>query len=498
VGEDMVRTFRNTARGIDLLYPPSQLRDLAKRFRYQDIPPGSLPNNGHISLRALSEHIEGNAVKKIEFLHYNTWLIEDIFEIGDIIKAVGGLPRFCFCLGFSFADLITEVFKVIDLSGICDILFPPIFSVCGVSVNPANDACKVAAAAAGVVEDLVDNIIGLLGDAVDAIFDILEVPLNIVIDCLQTILGFIFWVEKPIMQGPDLDDRAKEIGKQVLNYDIVSLCEVWKQKYRYSVLSQGTSYLTAYIGPPDPDVGAWEHFGSGLLVFSPTFPTEDGQNCQYTKSGVARTMQGDCDFGKAVDADQWARKGIQLTLIDVGYGTIELYSTHLYSGGDMPDLKEMARHSGSSEVQLLGEFLPAVPTDEEKRDVRKAQFEQLARFISDKHQPQNIAIVSGDFNTFDANPPERASIEREALNTILTTIDGIEFDDWYECVSPFLDLTNEVTEKIAGHTHRATTAADFKTIGEKDRSVVGYDDYCDERLVPPNNPTGDRIDYIFI
>lgn len=485
----MRTSFREIAHSIDRLYPPQSIRELARRFRYTNVVPGGLPIE-QVSLRSLGARVSGETTKKLEFLNYNTWLMRDNFKLADLIKAIGGWNRFCICMGLNVVDLLAGVLEKVGTSGICEAFFKPEWSLCGVLKTPAYAACKALTVTLGQAGKLAAFLIRTLGIGIDAIFDILEVPFNVVADVACRLLGKIIPAEIHLVDVPDLDERVSEIGDQVFNYDLVSLNEVWRPEHKDNLLSHGPE-VTILTGPPDPKVGAWEHMGSGLLVFSPTFRIEDGGIYQYRTAGTSHTTPGGCDFGKMVDADHWARKGIQRTLVDVGFGFIELYSTHLYSGGDMPD--------------ELCFFFGGPPEEEEKRNVRKAQIDELAQFVARTHDPRNVAIIAGDFNV--------GILERAGLLERLGWVDGLIFDDWYS-----LPVFTEVYPKAypdgspcdpaqLGHTSRDgendTFDAHCKYSDKLEAPVHSqHDYYCDERIPPdvePNgNVKGERLDLILI
>src|SRR5689334_14407053 len=104
------------------------------------------------------------------------------------------------------------------------------------------------------------------------------------------------------------------------------------------------------------------------------------------------------DFGPLVDTDRWAAKGIQLTRIDMGVGIIDLYSTHLYSGGDP--------------IPVIGDALKATlggVTDDSRAKVQGAQIVQLCEFIAGTRDETHLVVVAGDFNVpgrFDIDPHE--------------------------------------------------------------------------------------------
>ncbi len=437
----------------------------------------------------------GNSATRLEFLHYNTWLMRDTFQVADLVKAAGGLPQFVACMGLGAADILAFLLKKFGSSGLCDELFPPVISVCGVSANPVNNACKLIDSAA----DLAAFVIKELGYGVDKIFALFSIPLNVAVDLVFEMLGVVVPAEVYVVDKPDLDARLIEIGDQVFSYDLAALCEVWQPNHKAELLSRGPAALSLW-GPDEPGLGAWEHLGAGLLVFSPTFSISDGGTYTYKRAGVTRDTPGGCDFGRAVDADLWARKGIQRTLIDVGVGFVELYSTHLYNGGDMPG--------------WLSSIFGGEPTDQEKSEIRAAQLTELAKFVADKHVASNVAMIVGDFNIPAA---EMAGLINSLNPNSLNSITGLIFDDWYD-----LDMFAEIYPRKppsgpgphpeSGHTNRGEKTPTFDSIcsvfpqgkaappfGSQMANLVAPGDFfCDETIAPDPDPTGKRIDYILV
>jgi exonuclease III len=505
-------SFRDIATHMDCLYPPTSMRDLLGRFRYPDVAPGSLPSPPN-SFREVATRIVTETNPKIAFIHYNTWLLEPRFDLETLIKSgalvvLGGPPspailHFVVCVVGDVVRLLEKALESIDADDICDTLFPPIVEVCGVSVNPANDACKLAAAATTELADfLINNYFDSAEDALEWLFDHFEWGYDWAVDIILELTGLNLSIA--VKSKPQMDERAVEIGKEVFSYDWVSLCEVWDSARRGKILSQGPA-VTSFTGPSDPPPGDWQTQGSGLLVFSPTFPLQGGGVHTYQTTGVHR-MVGDCDLGALVDSDIWARKGIQLTILEAGNARIDLYTTHLYSGGDMLDLP------------ILN--LPE-PTDGEKADVRKSQGDELVEFIRETHDPRHIAIVAGDFNIPAASEtaPDFKSPEYDELlgklSHFLSSFPGfvgqpVEFDDWWS-LSMFQNVfPQNVDFKTQGHTNRHGDGDDpifdtfdsickiFPMDQEKPESPNENDFYCDERVKSDEKPTGERIDYIFI
>lgn len=474
-------SFREISHNLDRMYPPLSLMTLARRFRYKSIAPGELPNNHTISLRELGIRISGSSSRRAEFLHYNTFLLRDYFKFEDVVKAAGGVGQFAACMGLSVADILAKVLRSIGSSDICNRFFPPIVEVCGISPNPLNDACKLIGSVGELAAFLVDEV----GIVVDEVFDIFGIGFNAAVDILFEILFPVLGIISPFdittNEKPDIDKRVTEIGDQVFSYDIVSLCEVWRPEFKSALLSRG-SVVATFTGPGDPAIGEWEHLGSGLLVFSPSFPVFNGGVHTYQKAGVSRNMPGGCDFGRIVDSDLWARKGVQMTLINLGVGIVEIYSTHLYSGGDMPD--------------WLSSVFGGAPSDAEKASVRRTQIDELAKFISKTHNKQNVAIIVGDFNV---GPSERGYL----LTRLRQASPGIEFDDWYS-LTTFTSIYPQGGTVDPGHTNRGESVTTFDTVCKVFPQNIAApaslpnDYYCNEAVLSTSPATGERIDYIFV
>jgi exonuclease III len=199
----------------------------------------------------------------------------------------------------------------------------------------------------------------------------------------------------------------------------------------------------------------------------------------------------------------------------VGFGKIDLYSTHLYSGGDLLDVPELG----------LG-----APSNAEKASVRSAQIDELVAFISSTHDPRHVAILVGDFNIAAApdrvNGKWKMSDEYTSLTSKLGAISSsfpgfnghiMSLDDWW--ILPvfsgiFLkalpkDATVD-TVRAQGHTNRHGDGDDpvidtFDSIcaavpanTARPKSANTNDYYCQEQTWYQPDATGNRIDYIFI
>jgi exonuclease III len=510
--------MRQIAEEIDLLHPPMSLRKLAGRFRYPGVAVGKLPYSG-ISLRELDRRVGAPAGKRLEFLHYNAYLLYDALPLVDIIRA--DMYGFMYTLGDEFAKkVVIEYLLEFGISELCDKLFPPIVEVCGVSVNPLNKTCKDLSLAGEAAAWLIDQ----FGDVFAIIFDVIEMPQEFILNAIFDVLGVP--QELPLKSAGDVPERAAEIGGRLGCYDLVSLCEVWHSDHR-DLLLEHAAHGNYFCGPPGPQTGDWRRMGSGILVFSPSgLPIDGPASYEYSQTGVIRWTDlgplGGYDLGPFVDADRWSCKGVQLTLVHLeGIGTLEVYSTHLYSGGDMIE-------------ELFGKEVK--PTSLEKAQVREAQIAELARFIQAHHDPGRVAIVVGDFNVApserdcwvpDADlkgihrwtPGELGDRHRGLRDQLRKIEDGLEFDDWYS-LDMFKDAypswyANKDSNgnpipadpEDWGHTNRSGEKG-FVTFDAycpaSAAAARGFpnpepgDYYCDESFAPWSEATGNRIDYVFV
>lgn len=92
-----------------------------------------------------------------------------------------------------------------------------------------------------------------------------------------------------------------------------------------------------------------------------------------------------------LDADWYSNKGILHTEIDLGAGHIDLFTTHLFAGGDFIDDDDPERI----------------------RRIREQQVRQLRAFIEETAKPENVTVVTGDINLNFHEVPEYSVLERE-------------------------------------------------------------------------------------
>src|SRR5262245_7402026 len=113
-------SFRDIASHMDRLYPPTSMRDLLARFRYPNIVPGNLPPPTN-SFRRVASRIATETNPKIEFLHYNTWLLEARFDLETFVKGVIGIPHFVVCLVGDATQVLEKVLESVDPGELCDL-----------------------------------------------------------------------------------------------------------------------------------------------------------------------------------------------------------------------------------------------------------------------------------------------------------------------------------------------------------------------------------------
>jgi hypothetical protein len=232
-----------------------------------------------------------------------------------------------------------------------------------------------------------------------------------------------------VKAGPARSARAAEIGVAIRNsgYHVAAFCEVYEAHTRNKILAAwsgkppivaegppGRTLTLGYAllkqlseqwgGAPSDVVGALNEivegfdsvanrvtFGlwsrvkrsaaptvdinsSGLLTLVDGLPTGGSDRVVYGEQG---------DIFR--DADAWSNKGVLLLYIDTGFrhadGTpvyIELYSTHLFSGGE-----------------LLWD-----PDDATRAKIQTSQLIDLVNFVTTRRSRRNIVIVAGDFNIY--------------------------------------------------------------------------------------------------
>ena len=250
-----------------------------------------------------------------------------------------------------------------------------------------------------------------------------------------------------IEKKPALEARADELSAALneSDFDLIALGEVYTQDVLDLVLARISPPLQVVRGPK---AGDGSFLGSGLCVLSRRHNITKVAEHVYKNKGEPLS-----------DADYHARKAAMLTRVDIGgVGSIDLYSTHMHSGGDIPDLRPF--------------YSNKIPSEFDKQQVRLAQCSELVRFINDTHDRRNVAIIVGDFN-IGAHTRTAPPVMSQALLT----------DLWHE------QYGARNAGPTIGNLHHCCP-------GRVKRPRVALEP-CDERQAGPSTP-GQRIDYVWV
>jgi len=305
---------------------------------------------------------------------------------------------------------------------------------------------------------------------------------------------------------PDLQRRARELGEKLLKngYDFIALCETfndkeineitkaWKNKNIPISVAQGPSEVKTLSLKLSPNlIPGLVHIPSPLDIACPPIPNPIPIPIPPLISGIP-TIEGKTENsglmtiavkntfsqvskhayknkGNALqDADYWASKGVLRTVINVGFGNIELYNTHIHAGGGL-------EIEGQNSVSV-----------EERNQVRNAQFRELRLFIQKNKDPKNIAILVGDFNRNGSNPTDsQYLIMKKEFEKV-----GLE-DLWlqraYDSSGNIVQGSTSMDEDEDGRVSLAK--------GENICDLQG--DFCSDNK-KQKDTSRSRIDYIFI
>lgn len=236
-------------------------------------------------------------------------------------------------------------------------------------------------------------------------------------------------VEKDIrgIETPYNDVRARRLGSK-LSYshiDFVGFQEVFHEKHRAMIREPIQRDLEYAVGPRQRYEDASISSGLYHLTLGDRRILRS-ERTTYESRGSRRR-----------DADAYANKGVLFTRIDLGDGVIDLFTTHLFAGGDWP-----------------GEAVDPSPVREPtpEPEYRRRQLEEFEAFVEDvkrRHDPDGkIPIVcAGDFNIAPGYPAYPELLEfRENLGLLDAWIEvhgemvggtggtditeGCDFDPW--------------------------------------------------------------------
>lgn len=276
----------------------------------------------------------------------------------------------------------------------------------------------------------------------------------------------------PIALGnkPALFPRAREIGQVIEDeYDVAAMCEAFSDQVRREILKAwgNSPPTTQAVGPAGTSTQPPNALGSGLFTVATSMTRDRVETHIFTERGDGM-----------VDLDVYSNKGVLMTELNpgLGRGNIEIYSTHMLSGGDIPGM--VPAH--------LRPFIdfdePGIPA--RLRIDRQQQVVELADFYQQQHRDENVAIFVGDFN----------------IKRIDSKFDDNDqpYDDMAQVLRQlgFVDLWAERRPATAGRT------ANFNNLrGDICAVPSGGGMYCEEPELSESeiaNSPGDTLDYIFV
>lgn len=314
-----VASLRGAFVAVDAVHPPTGMREAFLRIGYPLGGGVTVLPAAPLSLRGIGRRLQGQDVARLRFLSYNTYLLQGL-----------QIP-----LGRWLDD--TVGWEALSWFGI-----------------PAGGALLVLLGVASVPGVALFTLLKLAG----------WTPSKVISKATGIDLNGI-----RIQPKPALEARATELGAAVAGYDLCCLCEVWtaeSQQRLLDALAAAGSAGWQHAAGPDGS-GAWMLAGSGLYFMAKNRPIVATERAAYSNRGA-----------RLHDSDAWSNKGMMLNVIDLGFGRLELFQTHLYYGGGIPAMSE--------------------PSDADRLAVWRAELQELAAFIRAHHVPRNVAVLTGDFN----------------------------------------------------------------------------------------------------
>jgi hypothetical protein len=282
--------------------------------------------------------------------------------------------------------------------------------------------------------------------------------------------------------GEEVEARSHEVGSAIAEgtegsgYDIASLCEVYQSASAERIRDAAEDALGSGIietaEGPGPSLTSIQ--SSGLMTVTARRRIVRTQREAFRVTGVS--LLGEHSLTDGVRIDAYAAKGVLLSVIDLGPGRIDLYSTHMYSG-----------------VLITGPDEHTHVDHEDMLAVQTAQIEQIARFIEQTHDERNVALLVGDFNMAACDnryvgSPTPYKVLTETLGNI--GVGGMTMTDlWANRVLAFAPEASGYT-----WTHDADSAAVCSLDGP----------YCDDSAAGPiparecRHDLYRRIDYVFV
>lgn len=184
---------------------------------------------------------------------------------------------------------------------------------------------------------------------------------------------------------PAREERTRALGPVLEHYDVCCLSEVFKPESA-RVISEGAGQGWTTVEGSTDNEGELQMLGSGLYFMAKRYPVTRSDRTIYKNGG-----------DRLRDTDAWSNKGALFNALDIGFGELEVFQTHLYFGGRMPVSLGAIRE----------------PTEDERMDVWRHQLDELLEFVRRNHRPENVAIITGDFNMDGVNVRHYAELRRK-------------------------------------------------------------------------------------
>lgn len=293
---------------------------------------------------------------------------------------------------------------------------------------------------------------GLTAIAAVAVTEILEAAGVTPSDVIEKMVGISIPPIR-IKPKPALDARNRALGPVLADYDVCCLSEVFKPASARIISEGAGDGWTAVEGSGDE--GEFQLLGSGLYFMAKRYPVTRTDRMVYNERG-----------DRLRDTDAWSNKGALFNAIDIGIGELEVFQTHLYFGGSMPVSVGSIRE----------------PTDRERMDVWRNELDELLDFVRRNHRPENVAILTGDFNMDGADVRHHAELRRRMDKL------GLQ-DAWAWDVyghrpsegqtSRFTDRDETLQRDFGG-----VCALKEEPAGSKERAGVRVRSYCDDDIGP--------------
>lgn len=484
----MVISFRDIAMFMDPAQPVTSLEELAERHRW--LQEGTLPSP--ISFRRIAERHANSASTRHRFLWYNTALLPgfsinlcDPRCLNWIVEKAGVSPIDLLKGGGVGPTQVLEAFGIGKNS---------VVGAFGISLDQlksafedvVNELISIITLGSVSLEDILDKV--SLGDIVSKFNITLEGvlstfginPMDVIAKFCSQVLEFLgIPVTWAVGAQPDLDGRAVGISAMLAenDYNIAALCEVFTPQRQASILNgvKSGSPNRFVIGCSGPD-------SSGNTIDSGLYTVSFDRSLLYKEA-----RQFNNRGSELIDADAWANKGVLLAVFDVGLGRLEVFSTHLISGGD---LANKAWEWILEKVTSMSAEAYAASIQDHVLETKMAQIDDLLQFYHERHNPENMAIIVGDFNLDAHNPKEYGMLIQKMYGEGFKLLDSWPYHRRRPPAGqPNVNDAEKIKKSVAAP--RGASHSDYKhyEVCSNDKGP-----YCDDSV----QLGGGRIDFMFI